>query len=324
MSRIVFRVLKPGPHTLIQDGGRRGVLHLGLTSAGPMDRLSFDWANRLCGNPAGSAALEITFGGLELEARGPALVVLTGPDASVTLNGEDAPTWQGLRLARGDRLHIGHVRHGCRLYLALAGGFAAQRAFGSVATVPREVLGGIEGRALAPGDRLARALPEPADGRRFALPPPLRPLCASAPGGEVELRVIPCLQARQLPRAAKRLFFGQSYRVSPHCDRMGYRLEGEPLAVPAMAILSEGITPGAIQLPADGQPIVLMRDHQTLGGYPRIGVVVAADLDRLAQLTPGGRVRFTPVTLHGARRILRQARRHFEASCPVALDQLPL
>ncbi|MCK9469785.1 MAG: biotin-dependent carboxyltransferase family protein [Porticoccaceae bacterium] len=324
MSCIVFQVLKPGPHTLIQDAGRRGVLNLGLTSAGPMDRLSFNWANRLCGNPAGSAALEITFGGLELKARGPALIAITGPDVEATLNGKTVPTWQGLRLVRGDRLHIGHVRYGCRLYLALAGGFAGQLAFGSAATVPREALGGIKGRALAAGDKLARAGQEPAGTRRFAVPSSLRPHWTTAPASEAELRVIPCLQARQFSRAAKRLFFAQSYRVSPHCDRMGYRLEGKPLAVPSVALLSEGITPGAIQLPADGLPIVLMRDHQTLGGYPRVGVVISTDLDLLAQLPPGAKVRFVPVTLHAARHILHQTWRHFEASCPVALEQPPL
>lgn len=318
MSR-VFNVLKPGIHTLIQDGGRRGVLHLGLTSAGPMDRLSFDWANRLCGNPAGSAALEILFGGLELEARTATLVVITGPEVTVRINGLAVNTWQGLALNPGDRLHLGHVRQGTRLYLAVAGGFAGQRVFGSTATVTREALGGIHGRALAAGDELYLERPQPGSTRRFALPVPLRPPHTTG-HGDTELRVIPCLQARQLPRATKRLFFGQHYQVTGSCDRMGYRLEGEPLSLPEMALLSEGIVPGAIQLPGDGQPIVLMRDHQTLGGYPRIGVVISSDLDRLAQLTPGARIRFIPVTIQGARRILRHTRRHFEATCPVALD----
>lgn len=319
MSKSVFRVIKPGPCTLIQDHGRRGVLHLGLTSSGPMDRLSFDWANRLCGNPAGTPALEITLGGLELQARADTLVTITGPEVIVRVNGKDVPTWQGLRLARGDRLSIGQAQQGCRLYLAVSGGFAAQHAFGSAATVPREGLGGIAGRPLAAGDFLARAAPEPDGARRFALPPHLRPVFTQRQD-VAELRIIPCLQARQLPRASKRQFFSQCYRVTPHCDRMGYRLEGLPLTLPPIALLSEGITPGSIQLPADGQPIVLMRDHQTLGGYPRIGVVISVDLDRLAQLLPGAQVRFRPVTLSAARQILRQAQRCFEASCPVPLD----
>jgi biotin-dependent carboxylase-like uncharacterized protein len=319
MSKVLFRVLNPGPHTLIQDGGRRGVLHLGLTSAGPMDRLSFDWANRLCGNPAASAALEIAFGGLELEARAATLVVISGPDVPVTVNGLAVETWQGLQVSPGDRLHIGHVRQGTRLYLAVAGGFAGQRVFGSSATVPREGLGGIQGRALVAGDTLCQEKSPPGNTRRFALPRALRPPLP-AQHTDTELRVIPCLQARLLPRDLKRLFFGLPYRVTGNCDRMGYRLEGEPLAMSDMALLSQGIVPGAIQLPGDGQPIVLMRDHQTLGGYPQIGVVISTDLDQLAQLTPGARVRFTPVTVQGAQRILRQALHRFEATCPVALD----
>ncbi len=315
----MFKVVNPGPHTLVQDGGRQGVLHLGVTSAGPMDRLSFDWANRLCGNQAGTAALEITFGGLELEALQATMVVVTGPPCPLFVNDSPATPWQGLALTPGDRLRIGQPRLGCRLYLALAGGFVGQRVFGSRATVPREGLGGIDGRPLVSGDRLALARAPEQAPRPFALPDALRPTYPDI-ARETPLRVIPCLQARDLPRAARRLFFTQTYRLTPHSDRMGCRFEGQPLEVPSVNLLSEGITPGAIQLPPDGQPIVLMRDHQTLGGYPRIGAVIGCDLDTLGQLVPGAVARFSPITLNGARALLRQARRRFEATCPVALD----
>lgn len=326
MEMTGLEVLAPGPQTLIQDRGRQGVLHLGLTSAGPMDRLSFDWANRLCGNPAGTTALEVTFGGLELRVRAALQLAVTGPEATLAINGAPANLWQGHNLLPGDQLRLGYARRGCRLYLAVRGGFAIDRVFGSTATVLREQLGGGAGRALVRGDLLlvgggaARADEPPP--RRFYLPPPLRPSYPDEQDAEHWLRVIPCLQARLLPRMEKRRFFATAYQLSAHCDRMGYRLSGDALNLPPMALLSEGITPGTIQIPADGQPIVLMRDHQTLGGYPRIGTLLSADSDRLAQLRSGDRVRFTPVSLDGARRVLFQARRHYEQTCPVALDGL--
>src|SRR5690606_16018068 len=169
-----LRVIQPGPLTSVQDLGRRGVLHLGLTSAGPLDGESFAWANRLCGNPANAPALEIALGGLVLEALAPLLATLTGPAAPLAVNGQPAPPWQGLRLAAGDRLSLGPTPRGGPLYLAVRGGFAVATPFGSAATVAREGLGGIAGRPLARGDLLpVNPLPGPA--RRFALPAPLRP-----------------------------------------------------------------------------------------------------------------------------------------------------
>jgi biotin-dependent carboxylase-like uncharacterized protein len=291
-----------------------------------MDRLSFDWANRLCGNPAGVPALEITFGGLELLARAALQIAVTGPEAELAINDAPAGLWRGHNLLPGDRVRLGHARRGCRLYLAVRGGFAVDPVFGSAATVPREQLGGIAGRALVRGDALPvdRARPDQPAARRFYLPPPLRPPYPGEHDREHWLRVIPCLQARVLPRAEKRRFFAAVYQLSAHCDRMGYRLSGEALDLPPMALLSEGITPGTIQIPADGQPIVLMRDHQTLGGYPRIGTLLAVDIDRLAQLRSGDRVRFAPISIDGARRALFEARRGYQRTCPVALDGQPL
>lgn len=314
-----FEVLAPGPLTLLQDDGRFGYLHRGLTIGGPLDRLSFDWANRLCGNRAGTAALEITLGGLRLKALVPTRIALTGATAPVHINGRAADTWRSHNLAPGDRLEIGTATSGCRLYLAVAGGFQATGQFGSVAAVQRERLGGHSGggAALAAGDRLFCAPVEP--DRCFAVPAELRPPC----GGSAILHMIPCLDSRRLLRPLRRQLFAQEYRVSSACDRMGYRLEGmgcrlegEALSHSTAALLSAGLVLGTVQLPPDGQPIVLMNDHQTIGGYPKAGVVASGDLRLLAQLRPGETVRFRPVTPDGSLNLAKRQWRAYERACP--------
>lgn len=330
-----FVVENPGPHTLIQDSGRCGVQHLGLTSAGPMDRLTFDWANRLCGNPAGTAALEITFGGLALRAAAAARIAVCGPEVDLTLNGEPVNAWQTLDIEAGDQLQMGYVRQGLRLYLAVRGGFEVKVMFGSASTAVREGLGGIEGRALRSGDFLhlfAQAAEQSAEKSagqsaahipgtgRFCLPTRLRPHYPAADNNIHTLWVIPCLHARHIPRAAKGHFFSQIFALSKDINRMGYRLEGEPVLFKPGPQLSEGITPGTIQIPADGQPIVLMRDHPTIGGYPKIGVLLSTDMNRLAQLQPDAKLRFVPITVNRARHELRLAKRLYESTCPQAVE----
>lgn len=307
-----FEVLAPGALTLLQDDGRFGYLHRGLTIGGPLDRLSFDWANRLCGNRAGTAALEITLGGLRLKALVATRIALTGASAPVRINGRASDTWRSHNLAPGDRLEIGTATAGCRLYLAVAGGFQAEAQFGSVAAVQREQLGGHDGggAALAAGDRLF--CPEVEPDRCFTVPASLRPPC----GGSAVLHMIPCLDSRRLLRSLRRQLFAEEYRVSSACDRMGYRLEGKALAHHHTALLSAGLMLGTVQLPPDGQPIVLMNDHQTIGGYPRAGVVASCDLRLLAQLRPGETVRFRPVTPDGSLNLAKRQWRAYERACP--------
>lgn len=313
MSSGGFRVLSAGSLTLLQDDGRLGHHRLGLTTGGPLDQLSFDWANRLCGNRAGTPALEITLGGLRLEALAKSRIAVTGAAAPLRLNGRSVESWRSHNLAAGDRLEIGMAKTGCRLYLAVAGGFIAEDQFGSVAAVMREGLGGHNGRgaAIRAGDSLHCAAVPP--DRCFSVPPALRPAC----GGEARLHVIPCLDSRTRLRTLRRRFFTQQYRVSSRSDRMGYRLEGEPLLCPSSSFLSTGLALGTVQLPPDGQPIVLLHDHQTIGGYPKLGVVASSDLRLLAQLRPGETLSFVPVTPHGALKRARQQWRDYERACPL-------
>lgn len=303
-----FLVQQPGLLSLLQDRGRYGAHNLGLTTGGPLDFVAFDWANRLLENEFNATALEIGFGGLTLEAEVETSFAITGAQAPCALNGESLAQWQTHDIGVGDKLEIGFVSQGTRLYLAVGGGFDISPSLGSSATVVREKIGGIHGDKLQAGDRLpcrSRKTTRP-----YRLPADERPEyrnCAS-------LRVVLGYQQAAFGPAQQWRFFNSEYRLSERCDRMGFRLEGETVHCDLGGMLSEGICHGAIQIPADGQPIVLMNDRQTIGGYPKIGSVVAHDTARLAQLTPGSSVRFEAIGIEQAHNIHCLERARFERS----------
>lgn len=296
-------VLQGGVLSLLQDRGRRGAHRLGLSVGGPLDGEAFHCGNRLLGNAPDSTAVEITVGGLELEAGVDTFVCLTGAAMPLSIAGRDCDGWSVHPVRAGDRVEVGFAHSGCRAYLGVAGGFCIPRSFGSSATVVREGVGGLNGGALQPGDLL------PCDAtdnrRRLYLPPQYRPRYQN----RATLRVIPGYQQRYFNRTEQRRFFGAPYTVSDRCDRMGYRLRGPAVACDLDGMLSEGICHGAVQIPPDGQPIVLLNDRQTIGGYPKIGAALSLDTARLAQLAPGGTVHFAPITPHSARRALLLAQR---------------
>ncbi len=288
---MAFEVLEPGMMTLLQDAGRFGYQHVGVTTGGPMDEHAFLWANRLLGNPAHAAQLEITFGGLVLQAQSDSVVALTGADLDARINDRSIQPWQTHRIRVGDQISFNAPVVGLRAYLAVSGGFQAPPRLGSSATVAREHLGGLDGHGskLTRGDRLASG--KPADIGNLHVPdseiPDYRaPLC---------LGVIPGYQHNHFSLAARSRFFSSEYEVSQSIDRMGYRLTGPAISCDLDGIISEGIAFGAIQLPADGQPIVLMKDRQTIGGYPKIGSLSALDAGQLAQRAPGAKVVFYPM-----------------------------
>lgn len=296
-----LRVLNPGILSLLQDRGRFGHARLGLASGGPMDPQAFALCHRLLRGPAPGSAIEVTVGGLELQVTGRAQLCVTGAPLPVTVNGRERPMWQVLDLDPGDRLALGHSRVGCRSYVALRGRLRVAPSFGSIATVPREGIGGLRGGRLERGDELPFDAAPPATP--LWLPPAQRPRYHH----RGTLRVVPGYQQRHFSRRAQRRFFGSDYVLSDRCDRMGYRLTG-PVVRPAIdGILSEGIALGAIQFPADGQPIVLLNDRQTIGGYPKLGCVLSLDCATLAQLRPGDRVTFTPISARTAHRALHLA-----------------
>jgi biotin-dependent carboxylase-like uncharacterized protein len=297
-----FKVLRPGMLTLIQDAGRFGQHGIGLTTGGPVDPQAYQLCNRLLQNPADSTVLEVSFGGLVLEAQVDTFICVTGAAMPLRINDQEQDLWQVHRINAGDRIALDFSRSGCRAYLGVTGGFKVAPTFGSSATVLRENLGGIKGDKLQPDDII------PCDTYRDAKL--LQLACEHRPDYTVDLtiRVMPGHQDHHFDRLQQRRFFNHEYTVSDRCDRMGYRLEGPAIGCAIEGILSEGICYGAIQIPADGQPIVLLNDRQTIGGYPKIGSALSLDAARLAQLTPGAKVHFSPISIHAAHNALHLAR----------------
>ncbi len=287
-------VKSPGMLSLIQDAGRFGYHNIGLTSGGPLDSEAFYWANRLLDNPTNAAMIELTVGGLTLQAQRDTVIAVTGAEVEVKLDNEPVCQWQGVAVARGQTIAFGFAQKGCRIYIAVAGGLAIRQSFGSVSTVVREGIGGLNGDKLAAEDILPIHEVEA---------PKLRSLAkADRPNysKSVVLRVVLGYQQDQFSDLQKAILFSRPYKVTANYDRMGYRLEGDSIAPASDGILSEGICLGAIQVPADGQPIILINDRQTIGGYPKIGSVIGLDIFKLTQLMAGDEVHFTPVSIEQA------------------------
>lgn len=290
-----FRVGKPGLLTTVQDLGRPWAIASGVPSGGAMDRFAHQAANLLVGNDVSAAALECTMTGPHLVAQRDCVVAITGGDLDARVNGAGAPTWSALRLGAGDELAFGARRTGARAYVAVAGGLLADRWLGSLSTNLLVGRGGMHGRALAAGDVIetGQALVEE-EGRMLA--PELRPDYS-----DHALRAIAGPQPRPM-------LFGADYTLSPRSNRMGYRLDGSVLEAQDEELLSFVLVTGAVQVPPDGRPILLMADHQTAGGYPVAAVVVGASLPVAAQLAPGDELRFDEVSIEQALQ-LRAAQR---------------
>lgn len=291
-------VTNAGILSLIQDAGRYGAFNLGLTNGGPADSLAFYWANRLCGNELNTSAIEISLGGLVLTAQVDCVIAVTGAPMPLTINGNPKALWQSLLVKAGDTISLGFAQVGVRCYLAVAGGFTIKPSFGSTATVCRESVGGINGNKLVANDVLPCQTIINTDHKlkHLMLPEHEQPHYAN----EVVLRTVLSYQQQHFSNIEKRLFFSCQYQVSKHWDRMGYRLQGRGIKADVDGILSEGICYGAVQIPADGQPIVLLNDRQTIGGYPKVGAVISQDCAKLSQCRQGDKVRFEPITMSQA------------------------
>jgi biotin-dependent carboxylase-like uncharacterized protein len=292
-----FLVKQPGMLSLIQDGGRYGSFNIGLTNGGPLDKTAFQWANKLCGNPKNVSAIEVSIGGLSLIAQKNSIIAVTGAQMPFSINGQAKSLWRSYSVAEGDVIELGFSTMGVRCYLAVKGGFQITPSFGSSATVCREKVGGLNGDKIKVNDVLPFASDdlkrELKSINHLMLPEKYQPTYSN----EVVLHTVPSYQQHHFSAAQQRLFFTSEYQVSKSCDRMGYRLEGKAIGCDIEGILSEGICHGAIQIPSDGQPIVLLNDRQTIGGYPKIGAVTALDTAKLAQLASGAKVRFEPISM---------------------------
>ncbi len=292
-----FRVEQPGLLTLIQDAGRFGQHRIGLTNGGPLDASAFNWANKLCGNTANTTALEISIGGLVLIAETDTYIAVTGANMPLTINTLPAELWRTHKVKAGDKIAFGFATSGARAYLAIRDGFDIPHSFTSAATVTREAVGGLAGTKLQKGDALPCVTC--ASLNLFALPTPEIPEYSDV----ISLRVILGYQHKSFSKVQQQLFFSSQYTVTDKIDRMGFRLKGQAVKSSLEGILSEGICHGAIQIPADGQPIVLMNDRQTIGGYPKIGSVIALDTAKLSQLMPNSPVHFEQISLEDAHNI---------------------
>ncbi|MDX1724071.1 MAG: biotin-dependent carboxyltransferase family protein [Pseudomonas sp.] len=301
-----LRVIRPGPQSLLQDGGRHGWQHFGVSPAGPLDLHAAAWANRLLDNPWGTPLLEIALGYLELESELDTWLALTGAEVAATLDGTPLPPWSRFPLRAGQRLKLGFARSGQRAYLAVAGGFHAPSQLGSVSTQQREGLGGLQGTGepLRTGDLLPCLAAD--FSRALSVPWPYQP-DYRAPA---RLRVIGGGDKAGFAADQVQAFFERSWQLSPQSDRMGARLLGEPLAAPSRQ-WSQGVCRGAIQVPPDGQPIILQADHQTMGGYPILGWLHPLDQARLAQCPAHHELRFSPVDIGEAQGELREFYRFF-------------
>lgn len=304
---------KPGWLTTVQDLGRHGYQQYGVPVSGAMDRQACVVANRLVGNVDEAAVLEITLQGPELHFHDDAVVAVTGADLSPSLNGLGLPLWTSVPVKQGSRLTFGRRRAGARSYLAIAGGIAVPVMLGSRSTHVSSGTGGVQGRALRAGDALVGgrlSVRTTTIGR--ALPEPLRPVYAPAP----TLRILAGPQNRSFADGALDVLTSHPYRLTSHSDRMGYRLDGPTLDTATEQWISGGTATGALQIPKDGRPILLMADRQTTGGYPIIAVVISADLHLAAQLLPGDTIRFRLTSLPEAQAILRAQRKALDDILP--------
>ena len=316
----MLEVVDPGLLLALQDRGRPGFEHLGIPPSGAADTWGLAVANVLAGAPADAAAVEATLGGAELLVLETCLVALAGAELGAERDDGLALAAGAVhRLPAGSRIRLAGSRRGLRAYLALAGGVATPRLLGSAATYAPAGLGGVDGRALRPGDRLLPVRRGDLAGAGLAWPSRLAPHPASATG---PIHFVPGPDLRHLDPGAEEDLAAATWQVGRASDRMGLRLEGPPLAV-GREIASHALVPGAIQLPADGQPLVLLADGPTVGGYPVVGVVPRAELPRLGQLRPGEVVRFRAQAADRARAEWRdQQARLAQASEVLAAEAL--
>lgn len=296
-----IRIQQPGLFTTVQDLGRWGYGQFGMSVAGAMDAYAMRVGNILLGNPENAPVLEMTLLGPSLIFDGNAYFTLTGADLQPSLNGQSIDMWN-VHLARsGDRLTFGGTSSGCRAYFAVAGGFDVLLVMGSASTYLRGTLGGYQGRALQAGDRLAsKPLSSPALPG-FTLPKD------KLPDYHDTIRVILGPQDDAFTQEGLNTFFSAEYIVSPQADRMGYRLEGPQIEHADSAdIISDGIALGAIQVPSHGQPIIMLADRQTTGGYTKIANVISVDIPSVAQKKPGDTLRFEQISIEDAQQLYRE------------------
>ena len=308
-----LEILKPGLLTTIQDTGRHGFQKDGIIVSGAMDTFALRVANLLVGNAQHEAALEITLTGPTIRFTQDQLIALSGADLSPTINGESIAMWRPIHVRQGSTLAFKAPKRGCRSYLAVAGGLDLPQVMGSYATYLRAGIGGFRGRALHAGDLIpCRNCDEQGTTQSFTSStwtpdPQLYPNYQPSP----VIRAIKGPEFELFSETSRSQIWTERFQVSVQSDRMGYCLQGVSLYLEEAAeLISTAVTFGTVQVPPEGKPIVLMADHQTTGGYPRILQVISADLPILAQVVPGQTISFEEVTLEEAQQLYIRQEQH--------------
>jgi antagonist of KipI len=307
MRTPIFKVLKPGLQTTVQDLGRYGYSEFGVSPSGAMDPYSLQMGNLLVGNVLGEAALEVTLIGPVLMALHDVSMAICGGNLSPKINGQEIPLWKSNVIKKGQILSFGELKEGVRTYISIAGGIDVPLVLNSKSTYLTGKFGGFEGRAIKEGDTL---FGNPFTRRNRFLHTQLIPKYTSP----LRVRVIVGPHTDKFTPAGLETFLNDEYSISSQSNRMGYQLTGPKIEHRSTAdIISDAIPLGGIQVPASGQPIILMAEHQTTGGYSRIGTVISADIPLLAQAQPGTSVRFMEISLQTAQDLLIARRRRLKS-----------
>ena len=304
----MIEIITPGILTTVQDFGRVGVMKNGFTQNGAMDRYSMTVANRLCGNCDSAPVLEMTVLGVTARFTQDTVICVSGADFGAKINDKPIKRNKAYKINKGDILSMGAAKSGMRAYLAVAGGIVGEYVFGSASTNLKFAYGGHFGKKLQSGDVLSIGTGAFPLGEidKWEIP-------ESEYSKDAQLRVVLGPQNEMFTDEDIRLFLSQEYEVNAQSDRMGIRLSGEPLkSKNGMDIISDGIVFGSVQVPNSGEPIILMADHQTTGGYAKIATVISVDLPRASQLSAGNTVRFKSVTVEEAEQEAKKQKRFFD------------
>jgi antagonist of KipI len=306
VSSKLCKVSSPGFFTTVQDPGRSGFQRFGVPVSGAMDDYAFTAANLLVGNNPADACLEVTMHGPDLLFLREAQIAIAGATFSPSINGERVECWTVLQVRRGDRFFFGSALEGCRGYLAVRGGIDVPVVLGSRSTYVRGSFGGFQGRQLKAGDVLEFQQPFAPLASSFSMPQELIPEYSR----EVAVKVVLGPQTECFTERGLETFLSSTYEVTIEADRMGYRLEGAEVKLKdGVDMVTDAMIAGAVQVPRDGKPMVLMRDAQTTGGYPKIAVVTTPDVSRLGQAKPKDQISFFKISPSQARERLVEYRK---------------
>ena len=309
MRRII--VESAGFLSTVQDGGRYGYQRYGIPPSGAMDEFAFQVGNILVGNERNAAGIEITLAGFSVKFDGDFEIAVTGADLNATVNGKKIETWQSTYVKRGDILKFERVNKNIRAYLCVNGGIDVPRIFGSRSTYMRMNMGGFQGRKLQKGDVLPVGSPSSLSTSSMKVNDSILSLVYSPRN----IRVIPGPENKLFSKKDLDLFFSSLYSITNQSDRMGYKLKGPSLNSKRIShdIISNGIVRGAIQVPSNGQPIIMMAEHQTIGGYAKIATVISADIPLLSHMKPADKIHFEKITLEEAHQLYCQIQNILES-----------